>query len=120
MVADNNSISGDILNIAMVMNGANSSGVGEMWLSLIPGDSSYPESAVMLQFTNPFQFSVGSNKFGVIELIERRQIAPSFIDMMGFTTVCDILLALFLVWLTQLDRPEIHLYWFDVNSSAYT
>jgi hypothetical protein len=81
----------------MVMNTTNTSGVGRMWLSAIP-EGSPPESiANMLQFTNPAQFSVGSNTFGVIELTERRTIAPTFIDMMGFTPVCGILLALFLI-----------------------
>jgi hypothetical protein len=93
--------SGDIINIAMVMNTTNSSGVGRMWLSAIPGDS-YPDPPTILQFTNPTQFSVGSNKFGVIELTERRKITPSYIDMMGFTPVCDILLTLFLTWLIRL------------------
>jgi hypothetical protein len=119
LVADNNPISGEIINIAMVVNSANSSGVGGMWLSLIARDTFYPDPPAMLQFTNPTQFSVGSNKFGVIEITERRQIAPTFIDMMGFTPVCDTLLALFLILLTQPDRPEIQLCWFDINPSAY-
>jgi hypothetical protein len=83
---------GDILNIAMVMNTTNSSGVGRMWLSALPeGPFNYDPRAYMLSFTNPTQFSVGSNTFGVIELVERREIAPTFIDMMGFTPVCDVL-----------------------------
>jgi hypothetical protein len=127
LVSDNFSIRGEILNLAMVVNSANSSGVGKMWLSLIPGDFSLIDPglvnpspvAYMLQFANPTQFSVGSNKFGVLEITERRQIVRSFIDMMGFTPVCGILLAPFLIWLTQPDRPEIQLYWFNINSSAY-
>jgi hypothetical protein len=89
--------SGEILNIAMVINNTNSSGVGRMWLSAIPGDPFNFDPNVMLQFTNPTQFRVGRNKFGVLEITERRQISPSFGDMMGFTPVCHILLALFLV-----------------------
>jgi hypothetical protein len=97
LVADHSPISGEILNIAMVMN-ANSSGVGGIWLSLIPeGPFNFDPRAYMLPFTNPTQFNVGSNKFGIIEITERRKIAPSFIDMMGFTPVCDILHALFLI-----------------------
>jgi hypothetical protein len=96
LVEDYRPFSGEFLNIAMVMTTTNSSGVGRMWLSAIPGGS-YPDPVAMWQFSNPIQFSVGSNKFGVLEITERRQIAPTFIDMMGFTPVCDIVLALFLI-----------------------
>jgi hypothetical protein len=98
LVEDAIPFNGEILNIAMVADTAttDSSGVGRMWLSAIPRGST-PDPVAMWQFSNPIQFSVGSNKFGVIELTERRQIAPTFIDMMGFTPVCHILLALFLI-----------------------
>jgi len=89
-----------------------------MWLGATP-EGFYPDPLAMSQFSNPAQFSVGSNKFGVLEITERRQIAPTFIDMMGFTPVCHILLALSLVSLTQPDRPALQLYRFDINSSAY-
>jgi hypothetical protein len=82
----------------MVMNTTNAPGVGRMWLSVIPeGPFDFEPRTHMLQFANPIQFNVGSNKFGVIEITERRQIMPTFIDMMGFTPVCHILLALFLI-----------------------
>jgi hypothetical protein len=118
LVSDNISISGEILNIAMVVNSANSSGVGRMWLGAIP-ESFHPEPVpYMLQFTNPTQFSVGSNNFGVLEITERRQIVRSFMEMIGSTPVCNVLHDLFLIWLTPLDRPELQLYRFDINSSA--
>jgi hypothetical protein len=111
--------SGEILNIAMVMNSASSSGVGRIWLGAIPeGAFHHDPTAYLLQFADPTLFNVGSNNFGVLEIAERRQIARSSIDMIGFTPVCNILLALFLIWLTRPDRPEIQLYWFDINSSA--
>jgi hypothetical protein len=72
----------------------------------------------MSQFTNPIPFSVGRNTFGVLEITERRIITPSFFDMVGFTPVCGILHAPFLIWLTQPNRLGIQLCWFDINSSA--
>jgi hypothetical protein len=83
--------SSEIINIAMVVNTTNSSGVGRMWLSVIPEGSHTGSITYMLQFSSPAQFSVGSNKIGVLEITERREIAPKFIDMMGFTPVCDVL-----------------------------
>ena len=81
------SLDGDFLNIAIV---ANPSAVGRIWLGALPGGTFYTDpNPYLWQFINPTQFSVGSNKFGVLDITERRQIAPSFIDMMGFTPVCE-------------------------------
>jgi hypothetical protein len=45
----------------------------------------------LLQFTHPIPLTMGSNTFGLLEITERREIVPSFLEMMGLTPVCSIL-----------------------------
>jgi len=39
----------------------------------------------MLQFSDPFQLTWGSNAIGTLQVVERREIVPSFRDMIGLT-----------------------------------
>jgi len=82
-----------VINIAIVSTGASPSPASEMWLSVIPDSFSGDfHSAIfdMVQFTDPIPVIAGSNVFGLLEITERRIIAASFWDMMGFTPVRDI------------------------------
>jgi len=83
----------NVLNIAIISSGANVSLAGEMWLSVTPGfvwNDITPPVADMVQFTDSIPIIAGSNVFGLLEITERRTIAPSFLDMMGFTPVRNI------------------------------
>ena len=44
----------------------------------------------VVQYTKPTQLIVGSHAFGLLEVAERREIVPSFSEMMGFTPVRNV------------------------------
>jgi hypothetical protein len=82
-----------VLNIAMVStSNVNSSGIGEIWLGLADSQTYSPSVfPILLQYTKPVQLKPGSSRVGLVEIAERRTIAPSFLDMIGLTPVRDVL-----------------------------
>ena len=44
----------------------------------------------VVQYTKPIQFNPGNHAFGLLEIAERREIVPSFSEMMGFMPVRNV------------------------------
>ena len=71
----------------------------KMWLGLFRDnwlasrwDECFALSA-MLRFGDPFQLTWGSNAVGTLQSVERREIVPSFRDMIGLPPVSDVFLS---------------------------
>ena len=73
-----------VFNIATVLQ----SGVepGNMWLSL-SADFSAVATLALLQYSKPFQLNAGMMRTGFLDISIRREIDPSFLDMVGLKPV---------------------------------
>ena len=43
------------------------------------------------KYTEPLPFTLGTNSFGLIDVVEQKEIRPSLLDMMGFRPVSPYL-----------------------------
>jgi hypothetical protein len=79
----------------MVSTSTNPSSPGKVWLGMTNDEVLSDDqniSAAALQFGDPIQLTAGSNKIGVLEIIERRTIKRSVLEMIGLTRVCNVFL----------------------------
>ena len=44
------------------------------------------------KYTDPLPFALGTNTFGFIDVVERKEVRPSLLDMMGFRPVSPYLI----------------------------
>ena len=58
-----------------------------MWLSLLALDSSPVVASALLQYSKPFQLNAGTMRTGFLGISMRREIDPSFLDMVGLKPV---------------------------------
>jgi hypothetical protein len=86
IVATNTS---QFISIAVVLDaGINASSPASMRLFLpLSVNDTYSSSNYTLRYATPFRLVAGSHMFGLLELVEYREIVPSIWDMIGLAPV---------------------------------